>query len=278
LFTDPAKNTTGRGPPQTPDIPGFSERSTERQNRMSQDDLFLENAAKTLTPSQVEKFKAALLSPDRENQVIKPGAAPGQTRARLRIHDPQSGVTAEINHQFQIVNYSDLSPSVRPPAPPLNEAGFSRAGPKAQNVNLKTEFVPSHKPSWKSERIVSPTEGKTTTLIGNYKSDMQHILGEFKYPKTTDFGPKEGGFNLLNVPDDVTIGVDFWKQFNEPWLKQATNRGDDVVVMSNPSDQALLSKGGRRTGFGREVDFMNRLVSEGKYDFIAEEGKYVHRR
>jgi hypothetical protein len=98
---------------------------------MSQDDLFLENAAKTLTPSQVEKFKTALLSPDRENQVIKAGSAPGQTRARLRIHDPQSGVTAEINHQFQIVNYSDLYPSVRPPAPPLNEAGLTRARPQA---------------------------------------------------------------------------------------------------------------------------------------------------
>jgi hypothetical protein len=109
---------------------------------MSQDDLFLENAAKTLTPSQVEKFKAALLSPDRENQVIKAGA-PGQTRARLRIHDPQSGVTAEINHQYQIVNYSDPSPSARPPIMPLNEASFSHAGPQRLAEGRKSVLQPA---------------------------------------------------------------------------------------------------------------------------------------
>ncbi len=107
---------------------------------------------------------------------------------------------------------------------------------------------------------------------------MQNVLGELNYPKTTDFGPKEGGFNVLDIPNDVTIGVDFWKQFNEPWLRNATNRGDVVVVMSNPSDPLLLSKGGRPTGFSREVEFMNRLVSDGKYEFIAKEGKYVARR
>ncbi|MBK8870407.1 MAG: hypothetical protein IPN19_05045 [Elusimicrobia bacterium] len=144
--------------------------------------------------------------------------------------------------------------------------------------NLIREAPLAHKPSWKGERVLSPTPGKTTTLIGNYKGDMQHILAEIEYPKTTDFGVKEGGFNLLNVPDDVTIGIDFWKQFNEPWLQQATTRGDVVVVVSNPFDHALLSKGGRLTGFGREVDFMNRLVSDGKYEFIVQEGKYVPRR
>jgi hypothetical protein len=153
----------------------------------------------------------------------------------------------------------------------------ARAGPEAK-LTEKMAKSPSVRPSWKSDRVVSPVEGKTTTLIGSYKRDMQQVLGELNYPKTTNFGPKEGGFNLLNVPNDVTIGVDFWKQFNEPWLRQATNRGDVVVAMSNPYDPALLSKGGRPTGFGREVEFMNRLVSDGKYEFIAEEGAYVPRR
>ncbi|MBK8869824.1 MAG: hypothetical protein IPN19_01950 [Elusimicrobia bacterium] len=154
----------------------------------------------------------------------------------------------------------------------------STGGSLVRDLVPKTPGSLAHRPSWKSERIVAPVAGKTTTLIGNYKSDMHHVLGELNYPKSTNFGPKEGGFNLLNVPNDVTIGVDFWKQFNEPWLRQATNRGDVVVVMSNPSDPFLLSKGGQSTGFGREVEFMNRLVSEGEYTFIEQEGKYVPRK
>jgi hypothetical protein len=160
-----------------------------------------------------------------------------------------------------------ISPS-RPRSPPSGEATSAVVPARAL----------AHKPSWLSDRTIAPTPGKTTTLIGNYKGDMQHVLGELKYPKTTDFGPKEGSFNLLNVPDNVTIGVDFWKQFNEPWLRQATNRGDVVVLMSNPADPALLSRGGRSTGFGREVEFMDRLVAEGKYVFVEQEGRYVPRR
>ena len=136
-------------------------------------------------------------------------------------------------------------------------------------------FSLSFKPTWKSSRIIQTVEGKTTTLIGSYGSDMKYVLQELNYPKSTNFGPKSGEFNLLNVPDDIYVPATFWDDFNKPWLQAATNRGDDIIIMSNKLDNSLLIKDGAKTGFGKEIDFMEDLVSKGQYRYDDALGKYI---
>lgn len=48
------------------------------------------------------------------------------------------------------------------------------------------------------------TPGKTTTILGRWDPDMQHVVPEVTGGlKSWDFGAKPGGFNVLNVPDGV---------------------------------------------------------------------------
>ncbi len=71
---------------------------------------------------------------------------------------------------------------------------------------------------------------KTTTILGSYKQDMKHILSETGNVKSTYFGEKKGGFNVLNVPDEMYIDSNqFWNEFNKPWLDEVITRGDDIV-------------------------------------------------
>ena len=69
---------------------------------------------------------------------------------------------------------------------------------------------------------------------------------------------------------------DFFSEYNYPWLKEATNRGDDIVILSDKYDTSLLNKSsGELTSFGKEIQFMDDLVSKGIYKFVKEEGKYI---
>ena len=108
---------------------------------------------------------------------------------------------------------------------------------------------------------------KTTTILGNYTNDIQHVISELKYPKNHDFGAKAGGFNVLNVPDDWYKSPDqFWREYNKPFLDQAIARNDVISMATNPlKDLSLLVKpDGTLTGFGKEYKY---LTSHGyQYD------------
>ena len=55
---------------------------------------------------------------------------------------------------------------------------------------------------------------------------MKHIIKESKNPKTLDDGGKVGGFNILNIPDDISKqSGDFWSDFNKPLLDKVIERG-----------------------------------------------------
>ncbi len=75
------------------------------------------------------------------------------------------------------------------------------------------------------------------TLVGD------EVLGNLK---TSQFDAKKGGFNVLNVSDEMIVSnggyTKFWETFNEPWLMQAINRGDDIWAASNPLELNLLFK------------------------------------
>lgn len=101
-----------------------------------------------------------------------------------------------------------------------------------------------------------PNPHKTTTVLGRFKPDMDAIINEqLKLPKSTDMGPKPGGFNVLNLPDELYKSADqFWKEFNQPFVDKAIARGDDFLMATDPTDiRHLVDSAGRLTGFGREV-------------------------
>jgi hypothetical protein len=107
--------------------------------------------------------------------------------------------------------------------------------------------------------IVKANPKKTTTILGNYNKDMKRIINdELKVPKNTDFGPKKGGFNVLNVPDDMYKNADqFWGEVNKPFLDKVIERGDDILIATDPTKADVLYRSdGKLTGFGREIEHL----------------------
>lgn len=100
-------------------------------------------------------------------------------------------------------------------------------------------------------------QGQTSTIIGSYNTDMQYIVNELGNIKTLDFGARNGGFNVLNVPDELYNPETFWELYNKPWLEKAVNRGDSIVVATKPNVSNMYIPGTNKlTGFGNEIKFL----------------------
>jgi len=117
---------------------------------------------------------------------------------------------------------------------------------------------------------LKPNPNKTTTVLGRFDKDMDRIINkELEIPKNTDFGPRKGGFNVLNVPDEMYKNPDqFWKEINQPFLDKAITRGDDIVMASDPEDINNLVRNGKLTGFGQEVQHL--IKNEYRYDSVTK--------
>ncbi|EPR12847.1 hypothetical protein [Ruminiclostridium papyrosolvens] len=108
------------------------------------------------------------------------------------------------------------------------------------------------------------TPGKTTTILGTFNDDTGKILDELGNVKSMNFGPKDGGFNLLNTPDDIyqKLGANgFWEQCNKPWLDNAIARKDIIVLATEPTPAALyraniITGKMELSGFGREYQYL----------------------
>jgi len=117
----------------------------------------------------------------------------------------------------------------------------------------------SHQASSGVKLVANPD--KTTTILGSYGSDTSKIIDELDYPKNLDFEAKQGGFNVLNTPDEFYKTPDqFWNQYNQPFLDKAIQRGDDIVLSTKPNAGTLNRKsasgGIERSGFGQEIDYL----------------------
>ena len=108
------------------------------------------------------------------------------------------------------------------------------------------------------------TPGKTTTILGTYADDTGNILNELGNIKSMDFGPRDGGFNLLNTPDEIynRLGPDgYWNQCNKPWLDNAIARNDIIVLATEPTENTLyrinkITGMKELSGFGREYQYL----------------------
>jgi hypothetical protein len=125
-----------------------------------------------------------------------------------------------------------------------------------------------------SGAVLKPNPNKTTTILGSHKKDMKRIIDdELKIAPNTDFGPKKGGFNVLNVPEEIYKSYKSPKEFfdavNKPFLDEAIKRGDDIVMASDPRVASnLLKADGTPTVFGMEI---KHLMENGyKFDEVTK--------
>ena len=108
------------------------------------------------------------------------------------------------------------------------------------------------------------TLGKTTTILGTYKSDTGAILDELGNGKSLDFGARDGGFNLLNTPDELYISPEqFWIEYNKPWLDNVIERDDIIKIATEPTWENLTRVNKvtgkiELTGFGREFTYLRK--------------------
>ncbi|WP_432368795.1 hemagglutinin repeat-containing protein [Pantoea allii] len=103
---------------------------------------------------------------------------------------------------------------------------------------------------------------KTTTVLGTFKDDTKAIIDELGLPKSTDFGSRKGGFNLLNTPDDLYKNpTQFWNEYNKPWLDNAISRNDPILLATKPVKDNLYrmnenTQQMEMTGYGREYNYL----------------------
>ena len=125
---------------------------------------------------------------------------------------------------------------------------------------IEIKYMPS------SGVIFKANPRKTTTILGNYYNDMQYIIDELGNVKSTYFGPNNGGFNVLNVPYEIYKSLtpeQFWERYNKPWLDEVIQRGDDIVLATEPEGDFLYkfnTKTHKReiSGFGREYNYLKK--------------------
>ncbi len=169
--------------------------------------------------------------------------------------------------------------------------------PEPRKSNSDRAAVSLTKPQWDRMQIVSGLRGRlksqpktlnyvssngarlkvdpkrTTTVLGSYKKDMEHIIKELKldlsYMRNVDFAAKKGHFNVLNTPDSLYKGNDklFFNRYNKPFLDKAVARGDRIAVVTKPTSRVLYKKKNGEilrgpdgkpllTTFGREMQYL----------------------
>ena len=115
------------------------------------------------------------------------------------------------------------------------EGGILEDVTKGNGVRSINDFIPSSG----TQLIGNPN--KATTLLGRWNPDMQAIHGKM-LPDELNVGTElgsvttnNGGFNFLAIEDNLAnASNDFFNQYNKPWLQSAMQRGDDIILVTNP--------------------------------------------
>jgi hypothetical protein len=147
----------------------------------------------------------------------------------------------------------------------LGSRADAEAGTNAPFGNV-VRGATSHNPFTSNSGItIAATPGVTTTVLGSFANDLDTIInGDLAYPKTLDFGPNPGGYNLLNVPDHLADTGSFFAVYNKPFLDAAIQRGEVIALATRPTEaflnRVLPSGAVVRSGFGMEYDY---LISKG---------------
>lgn len=106
---------------------------------------------------------------------------------------------------------------------------------------------------------------KTTTLLGKWNDPSCGGTCEIIDSGLSKLGQNPGGANVLSeeIPSGWT-DQQIWDNVNEPWLRDAANRGDVIRVVSDPALPTNIYKpDGTLSFFGRELELLIKPVSEG---------------
>lgn len=160
-------------------------------------------------------------------------------------------------------------------------------------------FLPSvirqlvSRPSYRPDRIIFSRANKTSTFIGKWdeivggqQNGLQKVFNELSENDLNIYlltGKLDhpGGFNMLSIDNFAAKQAEYveklnlnqinsswtfddyiWEAYNKPWLESALQRGDDIVIWSDPISS--------RTGFyKRELDFIQSNSSIYGYDYNA---------
>ncbi|MBE5927102.1 MAG: hypothetical protein E7270_09095 [Lachnospiraceae bacterium] len=139
--------------------------------------------------------------------------------------------------------------------------------PYREDASKKTKI---DTPTTTGAQIVA-TPGKTTTILGRFDDDTEDIIKELGNIKSLDFGPRDGYFNLLNIPDEM-VDENFWENYNKPWLDNAIAR-NDIIYLATPPTEGYLQYTNEEgkvvlTGFGKEI---KHLIENGyEYDTMTK--------
>lgn len=165
-------------------------------------------------------------------------------------------------------NHEDHGPT---PKQQMNLDYLAELGQAEIDAKVATGELPSF---YKTHLDRTPTSGinlvanpnRSTTVLGRFGADTEPIINELGVPKSTDFSGRQGGFNLLNVPEELyqqtpsrpaLTSQEFWEQYNKPFLDEAINRGDAIAMATRPEPSQLVDAAkGKLTGFGREYYYL----------------------
>ena len=158
------------------------------------------------------------------------------------------------------------------------------------------------KPTYRPFRTIYSNPNTTTTLIGKWdeilngsQNGLKKVRDELVdadlniYMQSGKFENK-GGFNMLSIEGwntkvvkeatDKGISVDtkafddfIWEKYNKPWLESALQRGDEIILWSDPTLNSNLEVFYQLENiqgmsfYGREIDFIKKNASKYGYNF-----------
>jgi hypothetical protein len=79
---------------------------------------------------------------------------------------------------------------------------------------------------------------KVNTFLGRFRPDVENLFNELGSFKNIGLGEMPGGINILNRPKTYESIGSWWTAHNQPWLKRAIERGDDIYLATLHTSKA----------------------------------------
>lgn len=198
-----------------------------------------------------------------------------------------------LTHYFMLLIFSLLITKT-------NASEFSYYTKYSFNDTLKIKL------SWKSNRNIIGTKTNPIALIGVYKKvinttdtvqDINSSIAYLNFPQMDTLNFKEHaykGYKILNLNNNVYKNdTQFWQQYNLPWLEYLVASKTTIYVLSDSKIDQLIyqfiplySMGPLffkyfshnnqliRTGFGKEIEYLDSLIKKGTYKWNETLGAY----
>jgi len=168
------------------------------------------------------------------------------------------------------------------------------------NDTLKVKF------SYKAERLIIGNLKKPIALIGVYNKiintndtiqDIYKSISYLNFPQvdTVNFRKHNyKGFKILNLNNNAYKNdKQFWEEYNLPWLENLIANKTTIYVLSNSNIDQLkyqffssytmgpiffkyfhYNNQLMRTGFGKEIEYLDDLIKKGTYKWNENLGAY----